>query len=101
MLAQIDIRAKLNLVSFTNIFPKLEKFDTNLYTMGYGAPTMDAFAPMQSLLQSVNENRTGGSTSTFGQYANRQLDALLDKIKREPDMKVRDTEQSRRAVCAQ
>ena len=60
-------------------------------SIGYGAPTMDAFAPMQTLLQTVDENRTGGSTTNFGHYANRQLDALLDKTKREPDMKARDT----------
>ncbi len=90
MLAQINIRAQPNLVSFTNIIPKLEKFDTSFYIMGYGAQTMDAFNPMQAMLQSVNDKRTGATTGNFGRYANPQLDALLDKIKREPDMKVRD-----------
>lgn len=91
MLAQIGIRAKLNLIPLTNIFPKLEKFDTSLYISGYGASTMDAFSPMQSLMRTVNEKATGSSTSNFGRYSNRQYDALLEKISREQDMKVRDT----------
>lgn len=90
MLAQIGIRAKPNLVSFTNIFPKLQKYDTSFYIMGYGASTMDALGPMQALLQSVTGKDTRGGTN-FGRYLNPQLDALLERISREPDMKLRDT----------
>ena len=90
MLAQIGIRAKPNMVSFTNIFPKLQKYDTSLYIMGYGASTMDALGPMQTLLQSVAGKDMRGGTN-FGRYANPQLDALLQRISREPDMKLRDT----------
>jgi peptide/nickel transport system substrate-binding protein len=90
MLAQIGIRAKLNAVTFTNIFPKLQKFDTSFYIMGYGAQSMDALGPMQPLLQTVREDGKGISTSNFGRYSNQKLDALLASISREPDMKKRD-----------
>jgi peptide/nickel transport system substrate-binding protein len=89
MLAQVGIRAKLNSVSFTNIFPKLEKFDTRFFIMGYGAPSMDAYGPLNAMLQSVGEKH-GSTTSNFGRYANPQIDRLLDKISSEPDMKTRD-----------
>jgi peptide/nickel transport system substrate-binding protein len=88
MLAQIGIRPKLNLVSFTNIFPKLQKFDTSFYIMGYGAQPMDALAPMQSLLRSVDEKRS--DVNNWGRYNNRQLDALFVKIGREQNMAARD-----------
>lgn len=88
MLAQIGIRTKLNLVSFTNIFPKLQKFDSSFYIMGYGAQPMDALAPMQSLLRSVDEKRS--DVNNWGRYNNRQLDALFVKIGREQNMAARD-----------
>ena len=90
MLAQIGIGSKLNPVSFTNIFPKLQKYDTSLYIMGYGAPTMDAFAPMQAVARSVNSSSTSSGANNWGRYANPQFDALMDKIGREADTKVRD-----------
>jgi peptide/nickel transport system substrate-binding protein len=90
MLAQIGVRVKPNSVSFTNIFPKLEKFDTSFYIMGYGAATVDAFSVLQGLVKSVDEKRTGTSTSNFGRYQNPTLDVLIDKVSREPDMNVRN-----------
>lgn len=90
MLAQIGIRAKLNLVTFTNYFPKLQKYDTSFYIMGYGAQTMDAYAPMQQLLQTVDAKRGGESVTNWGRYSNPALDALLDRVSREPNMATRD-----------
>ncbi|MEQ1518567.1 MAG: ABC transporter substrate-binding protein, partial [Usitatibacteraceae bacterium] len=90
MLAQIGIAAKLNPVTFTNIFPKLQRYDTSLYIMGYGAPTMDAFTPMQAVARSVTAVGASAGANNWGRYANPQFDALMDKISREADMNVRD-----------
>jgi len=89
-LAQIGITMKINLVTFTNIFPKLEKYDTSFYIMGYGAPTMDAFEPMQGLVHSLKAGQSGSSDSNWGRYANPKLDTLLDRVNRELDMNARD-----------
>jgi peptide/nickel transport system substrate-binding protein len=90
MLAQIGIRVKLNLVMFSSIIPKLAKYDTSFYIMGYGAPTVDAYSPLQQLVQSVDAKRAGESVSNWGRYANPRLDTLLNNISREPDMKIRN-----------
>ena len=89
-LAQIGITMKVNLVAFTNIFPKLQKYDTSFYIMGWGASTMDAFNPMHNLVRSVKEVPLGSGYSNWGRYSNPTLDALLDRINREPDMKARN-----------
>jgi peptide/nickel transport system substrate-binding protein len=52
-LAAIGIKLKLNMVSFTNIFQQLDKYDTSMYIMGYAASTLDAYQVLQAQMQSV------------------------------------------------
>ena len=85
-LAPIGIRLKLNMVSFANIFQQFAKYDTGFYVMGYGASTMDAYAPLQALVQSVGSSSSGNGDSNWGRYANPKLDALMKTIRVEPDM---------------
>ena len=74
------------MVSFANIFQQFAKYDTGFYVMGYGASTMDAYAPLQALVQSVGSSSSGNGDSNRGRYANPKLDALMKTIRVEPDM---------------
>ncbi len=85
MLASIGITVKLNMVSFTNIFPKLRKFDTSFYVMDYGTATMDAYFPLEAILNSVGASGSGRGDGNWGRYANPKVDALLARIKVEMD----------------
>ncbi len=90
-LAPIGIKLSINMVSFSNIFPKLRKFDTSLYVMGYGSNTMDALQLFTAQLQSVDAaGALGAGDGNYGRYANPKLDALIKRIKIEPDMTKRN-----------
>lgn len=89
-LAPIGIKLKLNMVSFTNMFPHLAKYDTSLYLMGYGTNTMDAHVVLQSLLQSPGAASSSVGEGNFGRYANPQFDALVNRIKVETGMTKRN-----------
>lgn len=90
MLAQIGITMKLNMVTFSNMFPKLAKYDTGFYIMGHGTPTMDAAVLLQATLRSVKEGQSGSGDSNWDRYANPKLDNLIDRINREADLQARD-----------
>ncbi len=86
-LASIGIKLNINMVSFSNIFPKLRKYDTSMYVMGYGASTMDAYQLLNTQVQSAGAN---AGESNWGRYSNAKLDALINRIKTELDMSKRN-----------
>ncbi len=109
MLAAIGIRLKMNVISFAQIFQKIDKNDTSGLVMGYGASTVDAHAVMKTLLGSTRGNgdigaagakagkaakggklgeaamESGAGDSNWGRYSNAKLDDLLAQSGREPD----------------
>ena len=91
MLAAIGIKLNLNMVSFTNIFSKLRKYDTSFYVMGYGTSTMDAYFPLEAILNSVGAAGSGRGDGNWGRYENPKVDALLAQIKVEMDVSKRNT----------
>ncbi len=90
-LAAIGIKLKLNMVSFTTIFPQLDKYDTGIYIMGYGASTLDAYQVLQAQLYSVVARGAGPPESNWGRYNNPKIDALLPRIRVEQDTGKRNT----------
>ena len=64
MLASIGIRLNMNVMSFTHIFPKIDRNDTSGLVMGYGASTIDAQAVLQNLLGSKGKPALGAATPT-------------------------------------
>jgi peptide/nickel transport system substrate-binding protein len=84
MLASIGIRLNMNVISFTHIFPKIDRNDTSGLVMGYGASTIDAQAVLQALLGSKG-SKVGRGDSNWGRYSNAKFDALLDQAGREAD----------------
>jgi peptide/nickel transport system substrate-binding protein len=90
MLSQIGIRATPNIIPQANYFPKIQKFDTSMYVLSWGSATYDALYNLQLLVHTSTGDNTGHGDSNYGRYSNKQMDALIAKIKVEGDLKKRD-----------
>ena len=90
MLAQINIKVTPNLVVNANFAPKIQKLDTSFYAWSWGATTLDALYVFQALLRTYADDKSGNGDTNLGRYSNARVDALIDQIKVETDMKKRD-----------
>jgi peptide/nickel transport system substrate-binding protein len=90
MLSQVGIRATPNIVPQASYFPKIQKFDTSMYLLSWGAATYDALYNLQALLHTTTGTQTGNGDSNYGRYSNPKMDELIGKIKVEGDLKKRD-----------
>ncbi len=82
MLAQINVKVRLNSMPRATYFAKIQKFDTSFfYMLGWGVPTFDSLYALQSLLRTVG---TGGDGNfNLGKYSNAKVDAAVDALKTE------------------
>ena len=90
MLARVGVKLDLLAQPRAGFFEKLmpPKGRTSVYLMGWTPSLMDA----ESVLVNLAETRTGTAeegTFNFGGYSNRALDAVIGRIRTEPDMKAR------------
>jgi peptide/nickel transport system substrate-binding protein len=83
MLAKIDIKIKLNSMPRVNFFPKIQTGDTSMYLLGWGVPTFDALYTLQAILRTKGQG--GDGSWNFSGYSNPKVDAIVDKLKSEPD----------------
>ena len=90
MLSQVGIRATPNIVPQATYFPKIQKFDTSMYLLSWGAATYDALYNLQLLVHTSTGENTGLGDSNYGRYSNPKMDALIGKIRVESDLKKRD-----------
>jgi peptide/nickel transport system substrate-binding protein len=90
MLSQVGIRATPNIVPQATYFPKIQKFDTSMYLLSWGAATYDSLYNLQLLLHTSTGENTGFGDSNYGRYSNPKLDDLIKKVSVEGDMKKRD-----------
>ncbi len=81
MLAQINIKVRLNAMPRATYFAKIQKFDTSFYMLGWGVPTFDSLYALQSLLRSVGQG--GDGNFNLGKYSNPKVDAAVDALKTE------------------
>jgi peptide/nickel transport system substrate-binding protein len=88
MWARAGIKAKLRTLPLVTYFPMIQRFEASIYMLGWGVPTFDALYSLQSLVRSVGDG--GDGNYNVGRYANAQMDALVDRIKLETDLKVRN-----------
>ena len=88
MWAKIGLKPKLNAMPFATYIPKLLKMDTSVYMLGWGVATFDSLYMLQSLVRS----KTTGADGSFnqGRISDAKLDALIDGMKTEIDLKKRD-----------
>jgi len=88
MWAQIKVRVKVNAMPRTLFFPKVEKFDTSLYLVGWGGGSTDAEVMLTPVLR--NRGEQGVGVSNFGGSTNNEADALAAASTTETDPKKRE-----------
>src|SRR6185503_445692 len=88
MLAQINIKVKVNAMPRTLYFPKTQNLDTSFYMLGWGVPTFDSQYALQSLARTLVPKTADGDYN-WGRYSNPKVDEGIDKLKTEIDGKKR------------
>ncbi|MDA1117894.1 MAG: ABC transporter substrate-binding protein [Proteobacteria bacterium] len=88
MWARIGLKAKLNAQPMATFIQKIQKFDHDAYMLGWGVVNFDANYTLQSLVRT----KTTGADGSFnlGRISDARIDALVDAIKTELDVKKRD-----------
>ncbi|MDO9479300.1 MAG: ABC transporter substrate-binding protein [Hydrogenophaga sp.] len=98
MWARIGVKAKLRTLPLVTYFPMIQRFEASIYMLGWGVPTFDALYSLQSLTRSVGAG--GDGNYNVGRYSNPQMDALVERTKKETDLKLR-TELLNKALMLQ
>jgi peptide/nickel transport system substrate-binding protein len=88
MWARIGMKVNVNAMPRATYFPKIQKFDTSAYLLGWGVPTFDALYSLQSLARTVGAG--GDGNFNLGRVSNPEFDKLVDGMKSEVDVKKRD-----------
>jgi peptide/nickel transport system substrate-binding protein len=88
MLAQVGIKANLNAMPRAAYFPKIQKYETSFYMLGWGVPTFDALYSLQSLAMTVGKG--GDGNFNLGRFSNAKFDELVTQIKVEIDQEKRN-----------
>jgi len=87
MWARIGVKAKLRTLPLVSYFPMIQRSEASIYMLGWGVPTFDALYSLQSLVRSLGAQ--GDGNYNVGRYSNPQMDALVERIKKEVDQKNR------------
>ncbi|MDP2017748.1 ABC transporter substrate-binding protein [Hydrogenophaga sp.] len=98
MWARIGVKAKLRTMPLVTYFPMIQRYEASIYMLGWGVPTFDALYSLQSLVRSVGAG--GDGNYNVGRYSNPQMDALVERTKKETDLKLR-TELLTKALALQ
>jgi peptide/nickel transport system substrate-binding protein len=77
MLTRVGVNTKVTATPRATYFPKLEKFDTSFYMLGWGGAVTDAQTTLSPVLRSFDK-ATGQGGFNYGRYSNPKLDALID-----------------------
>jgi peptide/nickel transport system substrate-binding protein len=77
MLTRTGIITRLTTMPRATYFPKLEKYDTSFYMLGWGGAITDAQTTLWPVLHS-KDDRTGNGSFNYGRYVNPKLDVLID-----------------------
>ncbi|MBS3995763.1 MAG: ABC transporter substrate-binding protein [Hydrogenophaga sp.] len=98
MWARIGVKAKLRTLPLVTYFPMIQRYEASIYMLGWGVPTFDALYSLQSLTRSLGAG--GDGNYNVGRYSNPQMDALVERTKKETDLKLR-TELLNKALALQ
>jgi peptide/nickel transport system substrate-binding protein len=88
MWARVGVKAKLRTLPLVTYFPMIQRYEASIYMLGWGVPTFDALYSLQSLVRSVGAQ--GDGNYNVGRYSNPQMDALVERVKKEVDQKARN-----------
>jgi peptide/nickel transport system substrate-binding protein len=84
MWSKIGVKAKLRTLPLVTYFPMIQRYEASIYMLGWGVPTFDALYSLQSLVRTVGAG--GDGNYNVGRYSNPQMDALVERIKKETDL---------------
>jgi peptide/nickel transport system substrate-binding protein len=84
MLSKIGITTKVTTLPRATYFPKLEKYDTSMFMLGWGGAITDAQTMLSPVLRS-KDDKTGNGFFNYGRYSNPKLDELIDAAAVEPN----------------
>ena len=87
MWAKIGLKVNLNAMPKAQYFAKINKHDTSLYMLGWAVATFDAQDALLSLVHTPDGK--GAGEYNDGSYSNPKMDALIDAMKTEADVKKR------------
>ena len=88
MWAQIKVKVKVNAMPRATYFPKIEKFDTSLYMLGWGGAVTDAETTLTPVMRNLAEKGVG--LYNYGRSRNDRFDALAAQSSVEVDPKKRE-----------
>jgi peptide/nickel transport system substrate-binding protein len=88
MWAKVGVKAKLRTLPLVTYFPMIQRYEASIYMLGWGVPTFDALYSLQSLTRSVGSG--GDGNYNVGRYSNTRMDYIVDRIKTEIDLPVRN-----------
>ncbi len=88
MWARIDVKLKVNAMPRSNYFPKVQKFDTSMYMLGWGGANTDAEIVMTPVYRTRGEGGIG--SWNFGGVSNARFDEFAAASSREADVKKRE-----------
>ncbi len=88
MWSRIGVRAKLRTLPLVTYFPMIQRYEASIYMLGWGVPTFDALYSLQSLTRTVGQG--GDGNYNVGRYSNPRMDVIVDRIKVETDLPVRN-----------
>ncbi len=87
MWARIGVMAKVRTMPMPQYLPMIQRHDASVYMLGWGVPTFDAFYSLDALVRTRGQD--GGGEFNLGRYSNPRADALIARIKAEPDAAAR------------
>jgi len=87
MWAQLKIKIKVNAMPRATYFPKLEKFDTSMYMLGWGGAITDAETVLTPVMRNLGEKGVGAYN--YGRSRNDKFDDLAARSSTEADPKKR------------
>lgn len=90
MWAKAGVKASLNAMPRATYFPKVQNRDTSVFLFGWGVPTFDAMYTLQNLIRTKGEGADG--MYNLGDYSNKEVDAIIDRVKTETDAAKRDAD---------
>ncbi|MGE8317127.1 MAG: ABC transporter substrate-binding protein [Comamonas sp.] len=86
--ARLGVKAKLRTQPFATYFPMIQRNEASIYLLGWSVPTFDAYYSLQALIRSPGAG--GDGNFNLGRFSDPQQDAMIERIKKETDLKVRN-----------
>ena len=83
MWSQLKVKVRVNAMPRVNYFPKLEKFDTSMYMLGWGGSVTDAETTFTPVMRNLGEKGVG--SYNYGRHRDDKFDALAAQSSVEPD----------------